>query len=77
MTSPLDSGCQLALMSGAGAGHTARKDLGAVGNKFAKPRHILVVNRLNLIHAEGANLPTALAAAAAVIAIICLSLIHI
>ena len=48
---------QLSLMAGAGAGDTAGHNLGPVGEESPQLRHVLVINMVGLVHAEGADLP--------------------
>ena len=67
MTGTLNGHSQLALMAGAGAGHSARQNLRALGNIAAESGYILVINRFHFIYTEAANLLTAFTAAAAVI----------
>src|SRR5699024_11058426 len=65
-TGTLDGRGQLTLMLGAGAGHAAGQDLAALaGVLHAQAHHVLVVDVLNFIHAELANLAAGLAAAGA------------
>lgn len=52
LTGTLDSGCQLALMSSAGACCTARKYLSTLRNKLAKTGYILVIYGFNAIYAK-------------------------
>ena len=47
-------------MLGANAAHTAGHDLAALGDELAKTGGILIVDMLNVIHAELANLAPAL-----------------
>lgn len=56
LTGALDCGRQLALMLRTGAGHTAGKDLGALGNVLAKTSHILVIDHFDLFSAKSADL---------------------
>ena len=58
VTSALDSGRQGTLMLSAGAGHTAGKDLGALGDELAELCNVLVVDGFNLVCTEKANLLT-------------------
>jgi hypothetical protein len=69
MTRTLDSDGQLALMVSAAAGHAARKNLRALGKESAELCHVLIVDGIDLIYAEAANLPAAFSAAAPVAAI--------
>ena len=60
----LDGRGKLALMLGAGAGHAAGQDLAALaGVLHAQAHHVLIVDMLNLVHAELADLAARLAAA--------------
>ena len=59
MTGALDGDGQLALMCGAGAGDAAGQNLSALGHIAAEPCDILVVDVLDLIDAETANLAAA------------------
>ena len=52
----LDRGGQLALVKSTGAGYTSRKDLRALGDELSELRNILVIDALNLVLAEDANL---------------------
>ena len=52
----LDGDGQLTLMSSAGAGGTAGQDLAALGQIAAQFGRILVIDMLDLIHAEAAYL---------------------
>ena len=56
MASSLDSDGQLTLMHGTGAGDSSGKDLGALADALFKSRNSLVVNVLDLVSAETANL---------------------
>ena len=58
MTGTLNGHSQLALMAGAGAGHSARQNLRALGNIAAESGYILVINRFHFIYTEAANLLT-------------------
>lgn len=59
MTSALDGDGELALMRGTGAGDAAGQDLSPLGHIAAESGDILVVDVLNLIDAEAANLAAA------------------
>lgn len=59
MTCALDSLGQLTLMLCASAGHAARKDLAALGHVSLELGNILIINRIDLIYTEGANLSAA------------------
>ena len=56
MTGTLNSDSQLALVARAGAGHTAGQNLSPLGNETAKLCDVLVIDGLDLINAETANL---------------------
>ncbi len=56
LASSLDSGGELSLVKSAGAGYTSRKNLSSLGNELSELSNILVVDRLNLILTEDANL---------------------
>ena len=56
MPGALDGDSQLTLVSGAGTGSTAGQDLAALGQITTQLGSILVINALNFIHAEAANL---------------------
>jgi hypothetical protein len=58
----LDSGGELALMLCTGAGHTAGQDLTALAGETAKTGNVLIIDMLDLIYAERADLPARLAA---------------
>ena len=55
-TRALDGDGELTLVTGTGAGHTAGKDLGALRNELSQLRNILVINAVNLVYTEDANL---------------------
>lgn len=59
MACALDRYGELALMRRAGAGDTARQDLGALGHIAAEPCDILVVDVLDPIYTETAYLTAA------------------
>ena len=63
MTCTLDSLGQLTLMLCTGAGHTTRKDLAALRHVSLELCGILVINRIDLIYTESANLSAATTAA--------------
>jgi hypothetical protein len=46
----------------ASAGHAARQDLAALAGEATKTQNILIIDVLNLLNAELANLPARLAA---------------
>ena len=52
-------------MPGAGAGLAARLDLAALGDMATQARKVLVIDLLDPVHAEGANLSARAKAAAA------------
>jgi len=56
MASTLDSNGQLALMESASAGDAAGNDFGTLADVFAQAGQILVINVINAVNAEGANL---------------------
>ena len=56
LTSTLDSGVQIALVLRASARNTAGQDLGTLGDELSQFGDIFVINRVNLVHAEEANL---------------------
>ena len=60
MTGTLDGHGQLALMESAGAGDAAGDDLGPLAHILAQTGNILVINVLDMIHAEAANLAACL-----------------
>ena len=64
MTGALDSGGQGSLMTGAGTGHTAGKNLSALGSILAELCNILIVDGIDLVDAKAANLSAALAVSA-------------
>lgn len=63
MTCALDCCGEVTLMSCAGTGYTARKNLASLGHKAAQTGDVLVINVLYLINAEAANLLAGLSAA--------------
>src|SRR5207248_3584351 len=56
---PLDRRLQLALMHGAGAGDAPGQNLPALGNERAEQLHVLVVDIVDLVRAELADLAAA------------------
>ena len=56
MTGTLDRGGQLTLMLRAGAGGTAGQDLAALGHEPTKLCSVFVVDIIDLVDAEAANL---------------------
>ena len=56
MASTLDSNGQLALMESASAGDAAGNDFGTLADVFAQAGQILVINAVDAINAEAANL---------------------
>lgn len=56
MASALDSYAQATLVASARSGFAARLDLAALGQVAAQSRHVLIVDLLDVIDAEGANL---------------------
>lgn len=69
MSCALDSGGQLTLMLSAGAGNTTGNNLSAVGKVSSQTWNVLVVDVMNLIYTESANLFSALSAARSVVAL--------
>ena len=63
MSCALNRNGQLALMAGARARDTTRHNLSAVGKVAAKAGDIFVINVVNLIDTEGANLLSSFAVA--------------
>ena len=59
MTGALDGDSQRALVSGAGAGHTAGQYLRTLGHIAAESGDILIVDVLDLVNTEAAYLATA------------------
>src|SRR4051812_5061526 len=55
----LDRRLQLALVLGAGAGNASRQDLAALGHERPDQLHVLVVDVVDLVRAELADLATA------------------
>ena len=66
MARALDRDRQLALMLGAVAGHAAGQDLAALGHEATQAGEVLVIDVLNLIYAELADLAAGLAAVAGI-----------
>ncbi len=58
MTRALDSRRKAALMSCAGTRLTARFDLAPLGKIAAQPLHVLVIDFVDVIHAEKAHFAT-------------------
>ena len=56
MAGTLDRDGKLTLMLGAVAGHTAGQDLAALGHKAAETGQVLIIDMLDLIYAELADL---------------------
>ena len=56
MTSTLDGGGQCALMISAGAGHTAGNDLCTLRDVLTQTGHVLVIDGVDAIDTEAANL---------------------
>ena len=67
LTGALDGDGQLTLMHGTGAGGTTGQDLAALGNVTAQFCGILIIDLLNLVHAEGTNLSALTAARTSII----------
>ena len=59
LSGTLDCLSQLTLMHGAGTGSTAGENLAALGEKAAKLRGILIINKSGLLRTELANLSAA------------------
>ena len=57
MTSTLDGDGQCALMISAGAGHTAGNDLCTLRDVLTQTGHVLVIDGVDTIDTEAANLP--------------------
>jgi len=56
LSSSLDSGGELSLVKSAGAGYASGEDLCSLGNELSELCNILVIDCLNLVLAEDANL---------------------
>ena len=56
LTSSLDSYGELSLVKSAVAGNSSGKDLSSLGHELSELSYILVINSVNLILAEDANL---------------------
>ena len=56
LASSLDSCSKLSLVKSASAGNTSGEDLSSLGNELSELCNILVINVVNLILAEDANL---------------------
>lgn len=56
LASSLDSYGELSLVESAGAGNTSGKDLSSLGNELSELSYVLVINSVNLILTEDANL---------------------
>jgi hypothetical protein len=67
MTRTLNRDSQLTLMMCAGSGNTAGKNLSALGNVTAQFCNILVVNGLDFVNAEAADLSAAFASTGTII----------
>src|SRR5688572_2821113 len=55
----LDRVREIALVARAAAGDAARNDLAALGDQAAEPAHVLVIDEIDLVRAELADLPPA------------------
>src|SRR5688500_6057428 len=55
----LDRVREVALVPRAAAGDAARDDLAALGDQAAQPAHVLVIDEIDLVRAELADLPPA------------------
>ena len=67
MASALDSDGQLTLMLGAGAGYTAGNNLSTFGEILAQTGNVFVVDLLDSIYTESANLSAGLSATGTII----------
>ena len=67
MSGALDRNGQLPLMTGAGAGHSAGNDLSSLRKISPQAGNIFVIDGLNLIDAESANLSSGLSVAGSVV----------
>jgi len=56
LTCSLNSYGELSLVKSAGAGNTSGEDLSSLGNELSELSYILVINSINLVLAEDANL---------------------
>ena len=56
LTCSLDSGGELSLVKSAGTGNTSGEDLCSLRDKLSELSYVLVINCLNLVLAEDANL---------------------
>jgi hypothetical protein len=56
IASPLDSGCQAALVRCAHAGETPRHDLAALGHELLQQPHVFVIDIVNFLDTELADL---------------------
>ena len=56
LTSALDSGVQLALVLSAGTGDTAGQNLAALADELAELSSVLVIDEINLVRTEDADL---------------------
>ena len=56
LSSSLDSGGELSLMKSAGAGYASGEDLCSLGNELSELCNVLIIDSLNLVLAEDANL---------------------
>ena len=67
MSGALDRNGQQPLMTGAGAGHSAGNDLSSLRKISPQAGNIFVIDGLNLIDAESANLSSGLSVAGSVV----------
>src|SRR5574343_418095 len=72
----LDSGAQLTLVAGLGAGQTSRHDLGVFLDVFLQDVHILVVDLFDLFSGEAAELATLEQTAAALLFLVVILLLE-
>ena len=56
LTCSLNSGGELSLVKSAGAGNTSGEDLRSLGNELSELSYVLVIDSVNLVLAEDANL---------------------
>ena len=56
LASSLDSYGELSLVKSAGAGYTSGEDLSSLGNELSELCYVLIIDSVNIILAEDANL---------------------
>ena len=56
LSSSLDSGGELSLVKSAGAGYASGEDLSSLGDELSELSYVLVIDAVNLVLAEDANL---------------------